>query len=614
MYYLELTDSSGNTTKVSLFSHDFNYFEKLETEPSDIYVYSDRAYSVKIISADDYDLKKAALYINDEKVEAICNEDGSFGFEGYSSRSQAQLFRDCYGYVQLRLAVEADDNQPSLWFYTKYIAILVRRGELNDAVKRMSTYVYEHQGLLLFNEENVAHFRYSLIEKGFRTFESQLLLAEQIIEIYERNYGYFKANSRFKTEQVEIVDRIEKLQYATPNTVQYVARHPEYLRHSIHANSIRLGKSYYFPTRTVTSQIAITYDIYENQVIVAFLRTMISNVEELYKSIKQIKNRVPVQESLNEEYVFSNYIIYSNTIDMINGYLKRIHWLRKKYESALNSYSSLYDVKTITCVSMPKPTAVLLSVPQYNQIFTAIHKWFNYGTYDFEKEKFILSFIRVASLYECYTLAHMIEYLHDQGYNFYRSEKWVYPKLDRWRYVNTRCNNTFYFSKEDTEIVVYYQPIIYSDDRCINGISLYRNTSLSISSEGYTGSYYCPDYLVKYVRKSEEFYIIIDAKFSTLSNVRMYQVKSLAFKYLFSISPINEHAHVMGLCIAYGKGSEQDKSSSVYDKQLPQSKIMPFYELVPLSELRSEEQNRNSIKYIMNVFMETVKNDKAYRE
>lgn len=38
-------------------------------------------------------------------------------------------------------------------FRSEYLSVLVRRGELNEAVKAMANYVYQHQEVLLLNGE-----------------------------------------------------------------------------------------------------------------------------------------------------------------------------------------------------------------------------------------------------------------------------------------------------------------------------------------------------------------------------------------------------------------------------------------------------------------------------
>lgn len=224
------------------------------------------------------------------------------------------------------------------------------------------------------------------------------------------------------------------------------------------------------------------------------------------------------------------------------------------------------------------------------RIFVRIHQWFSFGVYNFEKENFMLSFIKISSLYESYLLAKLVEYLEEHDYNLEAVKRCLYPIAPNWKHKNTRCTNTFRFVNGNTILTLYYQPVIFDTDRKrVNGVGLYRNNSIPV----YTGEdddnrrgghYYVPDYLVKVEYEGVTKYLIVDAKFSDANVVRTHYVKDLAFKYLFSISPIEETDHIVGLCIIYGKCTDTEQLQSAYDNQLPNSSITPSADILPLIE------------------------------
>lgn len=253
----------------------------------------------------------------------------------------------------------------------------------------------------------------------------------------------------------------------------------------------------------------------------------------------------------------------------------------------------------------PRPTHVFLSVPQYNRIFVQIHKWFQFGIYDFTKENFMLSFIKISSLFEGYLLLKMIEYFQSRGYVLESTGKCVYPTRRNWKYKNTKCVNTFLFENDRYKLTLYYQPVIYdTNESRINGIHLIRNNSIPvINGDGDDnrsgGHYYTPDYLIKMEGDSSTRYLILDAKFSDLACVRRYHVRDLAFKYLFSISPVQPADTVVGLCIIYGKCKSSDQIQSAYDKQLQNQKITPITELLPLMESIANDNHYNNLDVLM---------------
>ena len=124
-----------------------------------------------------------------------------------------------------------------------------------------------------------------------------------------------------------------------------------------------------------------------------------------------------------------------------------------------------------------------------------------------------------------------------------------------------------------------------------SGVGLYRNTSISFPREGAedatSGSYYCPDYLLKIedLDADRARYVLIDAKFQTLQNVRRRQVPALAYKYLFSLTPVRARDAVEGLCVINGQSEyEEDRAADVYDFSLSPGRIYPRAEIVTLTE------------------------------
>ena len=209
------------------------------------------------------------------------------------------------------------------------------------------------------------------------------------------------------------------------------------------------------------------------------------------------------------------------------------------------------------------------------------------------------------NLPEGYLLAKMIAYFQSRGYVLESTRKCAYPIRRNWKYKNTNCVNTLFFKSERHQLTLYYQPVIYdTDESGINGIGLIRNNSIpALTGDGYDnrpgGHYYSPDYLIKMEDDSSVRYLILDAKFSDLACVRLHHVRDLAFKYLFSISPIRPIDAMAGLCIIYGKCKASNQIQSAYDKQLQNQQITPIAELLPLIESVSNDEHYSNLDALM---------------
>lgn len=562
-----------------------NYERIIEQTDSQKSIYSDLSYIFTIEGSDISQIDGVTVYIND--CEESCSYDnGVICFPGRSA-SDRRIFLDCYGFVEISIDFRMKDGTEIL-LRSEYLPVLVKRGHLNDSVKAMAQYVYSHQEDLLLNGDPKPRDMASLKEQGYQSLLSQVILAEEIAHIYEQSYGYFKANSRFKIEKTATVSNIERLQYITPATMQYMALHPEQLRQVNSTAGIRVHNKVYHPNKTLVIEDKQTHDIYENRVVVGFLRSIISAVDKLLMNATDLLSNIPSDDEHSGDYVFSSQFIFAQTSRMLHECSERLEATKKKLMVLWQLYSKVLDVKHLEVQYAPKPTAIFISVPQYNKIFVVISQRFTYGIYNFDKERFMLSFIKISMLYESYVLAKFISYLKRNGYALEESRKCHYPVPPRWKYKNTDCKNTFVFSDAGKKVTLYYQPVIFDyDSSQVNGLGLYRNNTISLSydaNEERRGRYYVPDYVIKTEINGRVRYIILDAKFSALSTVKKDYISALSFKYLFSVSTVTDNQSVDGLCIVYGQSYETNQMQSVYDKQIGGKEIAPFADMLPFME------------------------------
>jgi hypothetical protein len=160
------------------------------------------------------------------------------------------------------------------------------------------------------------------------------------------------------------------------------------------------------------------------------------------------------------------------------------------------------------------------------------------------------------------------------------------------------------FSNEDSKITLYYEPVIYDEDRRnINGIELYRNNNISLgrdTDDERKGRYYVPDYIIKYEKDVKIQYLICDAKFSRKTKVQHQIIPDLAYKYLTSISPLSENANVLGLYIFYGLNENNSNIESFYNRKMKDGKtIFPMIEMIPLSEgVLYSDQTKNALEML----------------
>ena len=573
----------------------------LESIDNENHVYSDLTYDFKLECDAPIQVQDAEVFINDafEKSEYV---DGNIYFV-----DSKWIFQDCYGFVELKLTLFLDDGS-CLHLVSNYLPVLVKQGKLNDCVKEMVGYVSRHQEELLMNGESKARDFSEFKENGYKTLSAQITLAQEIATIYEQSYGYFKANSRFKVEKVPTVDYLEKLRDISPTTLQYIASHPEQLRRVSSTSGVRIGNHVYQPQKTMFMKSNYSLDIYENRVIFGFLHRMVDNVLDLHKRCDALLHQIPDKKEYSSDYIYSSFFMVAETRNALEAAKHQLTDLHNKFTQLLGMYRDIFSFKVDMLNVIPQCTPVFMSIPEYHKLFVRIRQWFTYGIYDYAKEKFMLSFIKISSLYESYLLAKMISYLKEHGYTLTAANKFPYPTYRGMKYKNTSCNNTFVFCGENSTLTLYFQPVIFNPNNGLqNKIGVYRNNSIPINigeddDDPATGApYYCPDYLIKHEGKHGTKYIIADAKFSDYTQMkkeRIEQLTKLVFKYLFSLSPLDNTDKIIGLCIFYGKFVQSKSARSVYNWEHPNSSIAPFAELVPIIEGIDTDKHFDKLDYL----------------
>ena len=547
-------------------------------------VYQDQDYQIRISFDELSDVNSYYLTLNDDMVSIIPAPDGGLQV----SIDNERIFSQSYGYVRFRFVYKKNGIQGVL--VSPFISVLVRKGIRNESVRRMTEYIYRNNSVLLSNKSNTTKYQKDN-NIGNSTVETKLVLLKRIIGVIESNYSYFRINSRYKTVHIERTDYFDKLQYVSSATIQYIAQHPDELRRTNADTGIIVNGHRYQPERTLITQNAISYDTEENKAIISFIARLSFDIQQLKKEIRNLINSNEYDSYEEEEYVSSTYYIYISTIDALRKMEMQADSYLKRILAAQLAYSNIFNIKAERLLSLPTPTAIFMSVPQYKQLYDCMNEWLKYADIGLQTQNQILGLKKMSEIYEFYVLLKLIKYIINKGYVLTNSSRIVYEFSRNHLYKNTIHNNCFVFSKGEETVTLYYQPVLYSGrDDSDYGIGLYRNNTTCLNKdneEASYGEYYTPDYVIKYQNPnySGTRFFILDAKYMLKENVLRHQLAKLSFKYIFSITPVDLNDKVMGLYIINGQSDElEDSVTNVYDRSRNEGMIMPRAEIITLTE------------------------------
>lgn len=545
------------------------------------YVYAEDHYSAQLLNINIDDNTIIDFYVNDDKIK--CRLDGNnitFNDDCYGN----MIFRDCYGFVKLCIYMQNGDKDTIL--YSNNVPVLVKNNSKNQSIHNMVRYIYKYGEKFLYDDYKSTEDLSGLKSSGDANTEVQIEILKLLIKTYMENFIWFKTNSKFKIINEEKVDKFEKIKYISQNTIRYIILHPNELTPINHNSGIRINNKQFEPKHTLVTNNIYSFDIYENEIIVSFLKYILGEINNINDNIDNEITKVENIPKTINGYIVSPYNMYSGIRFKLEQYKKELSILSDQIEEIYYRYKNTLHVSYRRITKIPKPTAIFMSIPHYRKIYDIIIKWFNFGRYNLENEKFILSFLRADKLYEYYVLLRLNKFFLNKGYNIKEKRKYSYSFAYKSRYVNTFRNNTFIYDKQNIRITIFYQPVVFSGNiPNQNNIFLFRNTNLSFgdTSKGY---YYTPDYIIKIEQDEKTRYILMDAKFSDIYTVKKYIMPNIVFKYMFSISKIYDKDKIDGICIINGQSNTGENNlEDIYNTKssIRKCDIKPYFDLMTLT-------------------------------
>ena len=468
-------------------------------------------------------------------------------------------FLESFGAIKIILEISGNR------YYSKSINVLVSNTSINQGILNMIQYIYDNCENYLYEEHEHSSVSTGIKKSETISLEAKIAFFQNTLNIYKQSYQYLKINPYSKLEKTESVGSFDKLQTVSQRTIQYIINHIDELSNVSYDTGIQFNNQYYQPNRVLIEQNTRSYNVYENRVIIGFLKTLVSEIDETIKNLSK-RNYNKSKSVRQDGYIDSMYQIFSRSIEKINRYITELKNLQDEYHHLYYFYFTLFNISIEPVVIPPVFTPVFKSINAYRQIYIAIQSWFSIGNYDLGKDELLLSFISTSKIYEYYCLTKLLCYIEDNTqFKLTRSDNIKYPVKNSF-YSNSKYDNTFHFEDDNIELTIFFQPVIYGDDNAINGIDLFRNTSSNSKTNNINrGNTYTPDYIIKAKCNDRAYYIILDAKFSTPDNIRLYQLQELVYKYLFSISTLNKDDNILGLYILCGKKLGKDTQDIIHD-------------------------------------------------
>ena len=155
--------------------------------------------------------------------------------------------------------------------------------------------------------------------------------------------------------------------------------HPEQLMQTSVSTGIRAHKQNFIPSKTLVEENVIDYDIYENQIVVGFLRSLYMMVGSLTDEISERIKQFPGKQEIEKGYFLSAAFAFSATKRRLEKNKAQLNLLCKNIKELYIQYREVLPVSEQDVFALPQPSAVLISVRAYRLVYEQIIRWFQFG-------------------------------------------------------------------------------------------------------------------------------------------------------------------------------------------------------------------------------------------
>lgn len=474
-------------------------------------------YQYKLLIRDKEAADNVELYVGDYSVSLHYNyATGCFESE------MELIFNGCFDLAYISVCVDDGEGEEKI-FYTDFLRIATTKQTSKQVAQMLDEIEDNLPGFLeiCFSRNSK---KSGLLKNDIRSVWNTLKIIDEIIKIYDENYSCFSNHKKASVESIEAVVDVKSVRAIDERSLRWIACNPDNLVETGKTGIAVNGKSY-IPVKIKTRLSQYSYEVYENRVLLGFLQNVIDYMENqitgFNKEMIKLKNipecilkQLPNTHDLTGRCV---YIYYKGVIERFSNKKTYLQQIYNKYEGILKCQAEVVH-------AMPKFTNTFRRVYHYRLCYECMVKWFEAGEYTFDHINYLFKLKTLSRIFEYFCLIKLQGALVQCGYMFEGGDKIVYSMEDDTEDIN----NQYIFSGNGYKLTLFYEPSIWVDevDKRVNLYSTGYNFLKGKWNDKWT-----PDFILKISSACDEYYYILDAKYSNARNVKKRSMPELVLKY-----------------------------------------------------------------------------------
>lgn len=489
-----------------------------------------------------FSFEKPSISIGDVPLELIVFEESDaytiYTSKIYNEFYKNQLFLNYFGESEVSIELEKSN------LVMTFICDIAARKANAILAREMLDY-------LSLRVDDVVKLCFSRTKKGVslsdRDVESSLTKLSLVAQLVNQVTQDLNLFLRYRSTNLNPETSLKELAVSIgPDSINYVINNIDRLTKttSEHAN-VRANHCYYYLPNLPSEQLVESTDTIENQQVHFFL----VSVKKFLRDFKLELNNIV--GSGGNTFVNADYLSFDDVLS--NFRFKILKRKISEIDSLINSVNHLSNFfekvipARISYTSKPKFTHYIKKTPHYNRLFKIIYSWFKAPSPSLEGNHLLLGVKNLSKLYEYTSLLLLNDVIKEvTGASLYEAKYINYcvsGQVKKELRPDSDINNDYLYIKDALAIRLCYEPLIYS-----HSYNKTPNVLVNISGRKNTKHpefphAYCPDFVLEISKDYwvEPVYIIFDAKFTNLRNVKERYLQELMSKYFFSINKARDN-------------------------------------------------------------------------
>ncbi|MFV7668014.1 DUF2357 domain-containing protein [Shewanella algae] len=453
-------------------------------------------------------------------LDSYCVREGLHVYES----AQCQPFKNFVGFTQAEIVDGFDFNRE----------VIATSCPINVFASKLSYQRALRFLRFIIKNEDISSVCFTVTKGGSDANSSTNNLSEKLIaglravEYLNNEWGRFHHDPCVKKSTKSVIRPFSKSMPVDDRTISYLSSHPDSLsRSDPQTGDVLIRGQHYTIQQMVQNEIVQNHNVFENQVILYFLKTFHQFVIQLKAELSKSQTNKGIISVNGVDYISLDQVLRDSGI-FITFQQEKIGVAYNSVRLALNRLQR--DFKCVLDNSrnlMPIPTQQVLSKSHYMTLYRFMDEFYRIGEPSWRGTSELYGIRNISKLYEFVSLINIHKSLMAMGFSLDETRYVDFNGVEIDRPINEPCNvYVFKYANGVTAKLLYDLQTCRIDDLANPVVG--RLYDLKHSQRPKT---WRPDYQLRIIDEKGVQCHILDAKYSNRKTVAETHMPVCATKY-----------------------------------------------------------------------------------